>query len=116
LPCRPPQRLRGVLSYGIARRTGEIAVRIALVARPGRVISMLMRETFGLLAVGLLIGAGLAHGGSLVIKSRLYRVAAQDPLTFLLACALLLAVGFSAAYVPARRPSKLDPMIALRQE
>jgi predicted permease len=108
--------LYGVLSYGVARRTGEIAVRIAPGARPGRVISMLLREMFGVLAVGLVIGAGLAYGGSLLIRSRLYGVAAQDPATFLLAGALLLAVGFLAAYLPARRASKLDPMVALRQE
>jgi ABC-type antimicrobial peptide transport system permease subunit len=108
--------LYGVLSYGTARRTGEIAVRIALGARPGRVISMLLHETLGLLAVGLVMGAGLAFGASRLIKSQLYGVAAQDPLTFLLACALLLAVGFFAAYLPARRASRLDPMVALRQE
>jgi len=108
--------LYGVLSYGIARRNGEIGVRIALGARPGRVISMLLRETFGLIAVGLLIGAGLAYGASRLIKSQLYGVAAQDPLTFSLAGALLLAIAFFASYLPARRASKLDPMITLRQE
>jgi putative ABC transport system permease protein len=108
--------LYGVLSYGIARRTGEIGVRIALGARPGRVISMLLRETFGLIAVGLVIGAGLAYGASRLIKSQLYGVAAQDPLTFFLAGALLLAIAVFASYLPARRASKLDPMVALRQE
>ena len=108
--------LYGVLSYGIARRNGEIGVRIALGARPGRVISMLLRETFGLIAVGLLIGAGLAYGASRLIKSQLYGVAAQDPLTFFLAGALLLAIAFFASYLPARRASKLDPMVTLRQE
>jgi ABC-type antimicrobial peptide transport system permease subunit len=108
--------LYGVLSYGIVRRTGEIAVRIALGAQPGRMISMLLRETFGLIAAGLVIGAGLAYGASRLINSRLFGVAAQDPVTFLLSIALLLAVGFIAAYLPARRASKLDPIVALRQQ
>ena len=108
--------LYGVLSYGIARRTGEIAVRIALGARPWRVSSMLLRETLGLVAVGMVVGAGLAYGASRLIHSRLYGVAAQDPLTFFVAGALLFAVGFLAAYLPAQLASKLDPMVALRQE
>jgi predicted permease len=108
--------LYGVLSYGIARRTGEIAVRIALGARPGRVVSMLLRETFGLIAAGLMIGTGLAYSASRLIQSQLYGVAPQDPLTFFLAGGLLVAIGFFAAYLPARRASKLDPMVALRQE
>ena len=77
---------------------------------------MLLRETFGLIAAGLMIGTGLAYSASRLIKSQLYGVAPQDPLTFFLAGALLVAIGFFAAYLPARRASKLDPMVALRQE
>ncbi len=108
--------LYGVLAYGIARRTSEIAVRIAIGAQPGRVISMILRETVGLILTGLVIGVCLAYATSRLINSRLYGVAAQDPLTFSLAAALLLSIGFLAAYLPARRASKLDPMRALRQE
>ena len=105
----------GVLSYGIARRTGEIAIRIALGARPGRVVSMILRETSGLVAAGLALGGGLAYAGSSVINSRLYGVAPQDPLTAVSAIGALLVVATSAAYLPARRASKLDPLAALRQ-
>jgi ABC-type antimicrobial peptide transport system permease subunit len=107
--------LYGVLSYGIARRTGEIAVRIALGAQPGRVMSMILSETIGLVGVGLALGGGMAYAASRLINSRLYGVAPQDPATLALATGLLLVVALSAAYVPARRASKVDPMTALRQ-
>ena len=108
--------LYGVLSYGVARRTGEIAIRIALGARPGRVISMILRETIGLVVAGLAMGGCLAYAASRLIDSRLYGVAPQDPPTLALATGLLLLVALSAAYVPALRASRLDPMAALRQE
>ncbi len=108
--------LFGVLSYGIALRTGEIAVRIALGAQPGRVIAMVLRETIGLVIAGLALGAGLSYTASTLINSRLYGVASQDPLTMALATGLLLLVALSAAYLPARRASRVDPMTALRQE
>jgi ABC-type antimicrobial peptide transport system permease subunit len=108
--------LYGVLSYGIARRTGEIAVRIALGARPGRVIAMILGETMGLVITGLALGAGLSYAASRLIDSRLYGVAPQDPLTLALATGLLLLVALTAAYLPAQRASRLDPMTALRQE
>ena len=107
--------LYGVLSYGIARRTGEIAIRIALGAQPGRVIAMILRETIGLVTAGLALGGGLAYAASRLIDSRLYGVAPQDPLTLALATALLLLVAFGATYVPAQRASRLDPTVGLRQ-
>ena len=108
--------LYGVLAYGVAQRTGEIAIRIALGAQSGRVISMILRETAGVVAVGLGLGGGLAYAASRLIDSRLYGVAPQDPLTLALAIGLLLLVALSAAYLPAQRASKLDPMAALRQQ
>jgi predicted permease len=108
--------LYGVISYGIARRTGEIAVRIALGAQRGRVISMILRETIGFLSTGLALGGGLAYGASRLIDSRLYGVAPQDPLTLALATGLLLSIALIAAYLPAQRASRLDPMAALRQQ
>ena len=108
--------LYGVLSYGIARRSGEIAVRIALGARPGRVVGMILRETSAMVVAGLVLGGGLAYAASALITSRLYGIDAQDPLTLGAAVVLLLAVALSAAYLPARRASKVDPMAGLRQE
>ena len=107
--------LYGVLSYGVARRTGEIAIRIALGAQSGRVISMILRETIGLVVAGLALGGGLAYAASRLIDSRLYGVAPQDPLTLASATGLLLLVALGAAYLPARRASRLEPMAALRQ-
>jgi predicted permease len=108
--------LYGVLSYGVARRTGEIAIRIALGAQAGRVISMILGETIGLVSAGLLVGGGLAYAVSRLIDSRLYGVAPQDPLTLAMATGLLLLVALSAALLPAQRASRLDPMAALRQQ
>jgi ABC-type antimicrobial peptide transport system permease subunit len=108
--------LYGTLSYGIARRRGEIAVRIALGAHPGRVIAMILRETFVMLIAGLALGGGLAYAAVRLIDSRLYGIAPQDPLTLALAAGVLVVVALTAAYLPARTASKLDPMAALRRE
>ncbi len=105
--------LYGLLSYGIARRTGEIALRIALGAYPLRVVAMILRETMTLVIAGLLVGGILAYAASRFIDSQLYGVAPQDSLTFGLAFGLLLFAALCAAYLPARRASKLDPMAAL---
>jgi ABC-type antimicrobial peptide transport system permease subunit len=107
--------LYGVLSYGVARRTGEIAIRIALGARTGRVISMILRETTRLVGVGLGLGGALVYAASRLIESQLYGVVPRDPLIVAVATALLVLVAFTAAYVPARRAAKIDPMAALRQ-
>ena len=108
--------LYGVLSYEIARRTREIAVRIALGARPAGVISMILRETSVLVGVGLAVGLALTLAASRLIGARLYGVAPQDPLTLGAATALLLLAALNAAFWPAQRASRLDPMAALRQE
>jgi len=100
----------------MARRRGEIAIRIALGAQSRCVISMILRETMALVIAGLAMGGGLALAASRLITSRLYGVAPQDPLTLGLAVALLVLVALSAAYLPAQRASRLDPMAALRQE
>jgi hypothetical protein len=107
--------LYGVLSYSVARRTGEIAIRIALGAQRHRVMSMILRETVVPVGAGLAAGAGLAYAASRLIDSRLYGVAPRDPLTFALAIALLLVVALGSAYLPARRASRLEPIAALRQ-
>lgn len=107
--------LYGVLSYGISRRSSEIAIRMALGAQSRGIIAMILRETGGLVVAGLLVGSALAHVGSRLIASRLYHVAPQDPLTLTLAAGLLLLVALMAAYLPARRASRVEPMTALHQ-
>jgi predicted permease len=108
--------LYGVLSYGIARRRGEIAVRIALGAQPRRVISMIVSETMGLVVAGLALGGSLSYAAARLIRSRLYGIDPQDPLTIALAAGLLVLVALVATYLPANRASRLDPMAALRRE
>jgi ABC-type antimicrobial peptide transport system permease subunit len=100
----------------VARRTGEIAIRIALGAQSSRMIGMILRETTSVVVAGLLAGGFLADAASRLIDSRLYGVAPQDPLTLGVATGLLLLVALSAAYVPAHRASRLNPIAALRHE
>jgi predicted permease len=107
--------LYGVLSYGISRRTSEIAIRLALGAQARRVVSMILGETMSLVALGLVLGGALAYVASRLIGSRLYGVAPEDPLTLALATGILVFVAVGAAYLPARRASKLEPMAALRE-
>jgi predicted permease len=107
--------LYGVLSFGIVRRSSEIAVRIALGAQSREIVTMILRETLTLAVAGLLLGGALAYVGSRLIASRLYRVAPQDPLTVTVATSVLVVVAFLAAYLPAHRASRMDPMAALHQ-
>jgi predicted permease len=107
--------LYGVLSYAVARRASEIAIRIALGAQGGRVIAMILRESLGVVLAGLAVGGALAYEGSRMIAARLYGVAPQDPMTLMTATGLLLLVALIAAFLPARRASKVQPMAVLHQ-
>jgi predicted permease len=107
--------LYGVLSYRVSRRSSEIAIRIALGARSTSIVAMVLRGTAALVLAGLLVGSALAYIASRLIASRLYGVAAQDPLNSILATGVLLLVAFIASYVPARRASRIDPMAALHE-
>ena len=107
--------LYGVLSYAVARRSSEIAIRIALGARCRSIIGMILRETVWLIIAGLLLGGALAYFASRLIANRLYGVAPHDPLTLTVTIGVLLLVAFIASYVPARRAARTDPMAALHQ-
>jgi predicted permease len=108
--------LYGVLSYGVARRTNEIGIRKALGAQHGTVIAMILRETGWLLALGLIAGSALAAAALRLIASRLYGLAATDPIAFASALVLLSIVAGLAAWLPAWRASRVDPLVALRYE
>jgi putative ABC transport system permease protein len=108
--------LYGLMSYAVARRTSEIGLRMALGARPGGVLWLILKEVIWLLLAGLAVGIPAALAASHLISSMIHGVTGNDPLTILLACSILLAVAALAAYVPARRASRIDPMTALRSE
>ncbi len=108
--------LYGTVSYNVARRTGEIGIRMALGAQRGGVVRMVLREVLVLVAGGLAIGMATALGTSRFVASFLYGMKANDPLTLALAVMTLLGTALVAAYAPARKASRIDPMIALRQE
>jgi macrolide transport system ATP-binding/permease protein len=106
--------LYGTVSYNVARRTGEIGIRMALGARRGDVVKMILRQVFILAAVGLAIGLPIAFGASKLVSSFLYGMKPNDPLAIAAALAILLVAAILAGYAPARRASQIDPMVALR--
>jgi predicted permease len=108
--------LYGTLAYRTNRRTTEIGMRMALGARRAQVIWMIMQESLLISAVGVLVGLPLAFGCARFVDSMLYEVSDFDPLSFVLAVCSIALVGSIAAFVPARRASKVDPMVALRYE
>ena len=108
--------LYATMAYAVTRRTNEIGLRMALGAGRGAVIWMVLREVCALAAAGLAIGMSAALGTSRLIESFLFDMQPHDPRALVLAGIVLLAAAFVASYAPARRASRVDPMIALRHE
>jgi predicted permease len=108
--------LYGVISYAVSRRTREVGIRMALGARHGDVLGLVVGEGFRLALIGVAVGLAAAFGATRFLGGMLYRVSPTDPLTFVLVPAVLTAVAVVASYVPARRASRVDPMTALRYE
>jgi predicted permease len=108
--------LYGLLSYTVTRRTHEIGVRMALGARAGDVMRMVMTETLSLVCLGVMIGAAAALAAARLVRELLYGVQPADPTTITIATLLLLATAGLAAFLPARRAALVEPMTALRME
>jgi predicted permease len=108
--------LYGVMSYNVARRTHEMGIRLALGAQRGNVVRMVMREILLVVIIGITIGLGAALATTRFISSLLFSLTPNDPLTIVAAAFLMLLVAVVAGYLPARRASRVDPMVSLRHD
>ena len=108
--------LYGVMAFLVARRTKELGIRLALGAASGAVTWMVMREVLVLLAIGLAVGVPASLGLGRYVASQLYGVPAHDPAVAGITVVALSAVSLAAGFIPARRASRIDPILALRTE
>jgi len=106
----------GVTSYSVTQRTHEIGIRMALGAERSDVLRMVVRQSLRLAALGTVLGLVAALGVTRVLSSMLFGVQPTDPLTYLTVAAALIGLSLLASYLPARRATKVDPMVALRYE
>jgi len=104
------------MAYSVSHRTREIGIRVALGARPRDVLSLVIRQGIILTLTGALAGLIVALGLTRLMSSLLFGIGAMDPLTFFGVAALLITVALLACLIPARRATKVDPIVALRYE
>jgi ABC-type antimicrobial peptide transport system permease subunit len=108
--------LYGVMAYAAARRAREIGIRIAMGAKRGEVLWMVLRGSLALVLAGLAIGVPVSLVAARKVAPVLFGIGADDSLTFVTTACVLLAVGLTAAFVPARQAASMEPMLVLRQE
>jgi ABC-type antimicrobial peptide transport system permease subunit len=106
----------GLMAYTVQQRTQEIGIRMALGAQPGDVLRMVLRHGLLLSLMGIAVGISGAFGVIRLMKSLIFGVSPTDPVTFVSVAILLAGVAFFACWIPARRASRVDPMVALRHE
>jgi len=105
-----------MMSYSVSQRRGEIGIRIALGAMKADILRLVVGQAMLLVAISLTIGLVAAFGATRLLRSLLYEVGIWDPLTFAAIVVLLALVAIFAAWFPARRAAKIDPIVALRSE
>jgi ABC-type antimicrobial peptide transport system permease subunit len=106
----------GLMTYSVQQRTQEIGIRMALGASPASVRKMVVLQGMRLAAIGVVIGVGAALALTRFMASLIYGVTTWDPIVFVTITVLLSAVSWLATYIPARRASRVDPMVSLRYE
>jgi len=108
--------LYGLMAYSVVQRTHEFGIRMALEAERRDVLKLVVGQGFKLTLIGLVIGIAGALALTRFLSTMLYAVEPTDPLTFIAVSLILTAVALAASYIPARRATKVDPMVALRYE
>ena len=114
--CLAMAGVYGVMAYAVGQRANEIGLRMALGASASDVLGLVLRQGMLLVAIGLAIGVAGASATTRLLSNMLFRVKPGDPLTYAGVVAVLAAVAMAASYIPARRATKVDPLVALRQE
>jgi predicted permease len=108
--------LYGIMAFTVARRTRDIGIRMALGARGSNIVRQVLGETLILMLIGIAVGVPIALAGTRLIRTMLFGLGAVDPIAIIAACAILAVIAALAGYIPARRASQVDPMVALRYE
>jgi predicted permease len=108
--------LYGIMAFTVARRTRDIGIRMTLGASPSTILRQVLRETSILMLIGIAVGVPIALVGTRLIRSMLFGLGEADPIALIAACVILASIAAAASYIPARRASRVDPMVALRYE
>jgi ABC-type antimicrobial peptide transport system permease subunit len=108
--------LYGVMSFSVSRRTREMGVRMALGAQREDVVRLIMRQGSLQLVIGIVIGLAAAWGVSTLLTGFLFGVGPRDPITFVSTVLVLVATGLAASWIPARRATRVDPVVAIRND